>query len=439
MIFLSAQPDDTYFIWQLEIQLRNFRSLGILKERIHIVIGYHPKIGLKSDFKVFIHNNHDFALFFLYPDTRKRKKYLSSIRPHLLKKHWKQFPFLENQCIFYHDSDILLSRIPVIDTHNAMNYVSDTSSYLNCQYISLRADTNLLYKMAELVGISVEIVLRNDDHVGGAQYVLHDMSFEFWDKVEEDSENIFNLLTEYNINEKQKKINLPDYLPKEIHAWYADMWAVLWNLWFFNKEVRLHEEMNFSWPTSPIEYWEINPILHYAGDHEDKKQFFYKRDYVNYAPWYDENLHFIPDTNCSFPIVQLIKKRREELDRQRLELKNFTFCFTEDIGNKYFDKYFFTKENQSIIEIFNSIIVPESLVKEIDTLLKDETYTEIQFTKVYIVDQLFTEAFKKVLDVMILELNKEKFSLQDTDTIIKIKESYNTWPLTITKEIYLIQ
>ncbi|WP_336702148.1 hypothetical protein [Chryseobacterium indologenes] len=412
MIFLSAQPDDTYFIWQLEIQLRNFRSLGILKERIHIVIGYHPKIGLKSDFKVFIHNNHDFALFFLYPDTRKRKKYLSSIRPHLLKKHWKQFPFLENQCIFYHDSDILLSRIPVIDTHNAMNYVSDTSSYLNCQYISLRADTNLLYKMAELVGISVEIVLRNDDHVVGAQYVLHDMSFEFWDKVEEDSENIFNLLTEYNINEKQKKINLPDYLPKEIHAWYADMWAVLWNLWFFNKEVRLHEEMNFSWPTSPIEYWEINPILHYAGDHEDKKQFFYKRDYVNYAPWYDENLHFIPDTNCSFPIVQLIKKRREELDRQRLELKNFTFCFTEDIGNKYFDKY---------------------------SLLKDETYTEIQFTKVYIVDQLFTEAFKKVLDVMILELNKEKFSLQDTDTIIKIKESYNTWPLTITKEIYLIQ
>lgn len=439
MIFLSAQPDDTYFIWQLEIQLRNFRSLGILKERIHIVIGYHPKIGLKSDFKVFIHNNQDFALFFLYPDTRKRKKYLSSIRPHLLKKHWKQFPFLENQCIFYHDSDILLSRIPVIDTHNAMNYVSDTRSYLNCQYITSRADTDLLYKMAELVGITVETVLRNDDHVGGAQYVLHDISCEFWDKVEEDSENIFNLLTEYNINEKQKKINLPDYLSKEIHAWYADMWAVLWNLWFFNKEVRIHEEMSFSWPTYPIEYWEINPILHYAGDHEDKKQFFYKRDYVNYAPWYDENLNFIPDTNCSFPIVQLIKKRREELDRQRSELKNFTFYFMEDIGKKYFDKYFFTRENQNIIEIFNSIIIPESLIKEIDTLLKDESYTEIQFTKVYIVDQLFTEAFKKALDVMILELNKGKFFLQDTDNIIKIKESYNTWSLIITKEIYLLQ
>ena len=439
MIFLSAQPDDTYFIWQLEIQLRNFHSLGILKERIHIVIGYHPKVGLKSDFKAFIHNNQDFALFFLYPDTRKRKKYLSSVRSHLLKKHWKQFPFLENQCIFYHDSDILLSRIPAIDIHNTMNYVSDTRSYLNYQYITSRTDTDLLYRMAELVGITAETVFRNDDHVGGAQYLLHDISSEFWDKVEEDSENIFNLLTEFNTKEKLKKIDLPDYLPKEIHAWYADMWAVLWNLWFFNKEVRIHEEMNFSWPTYPIEYWKINPILHYAGDHEDKKQFFYKRDYVHYPPWYDENLNFIPNTNCSFPIVQLIKKRSEELDAQRLELKNIRFSFMVDIGKKYFDKYFVTKENQNTIEISSFIIIPESLVKEIDILLKDESYTEIQFTKVYMVDELFTEAFKRVLDTMILELNRGKFSLHHTDWIIKVKESYNTTPLRITKEIYLLQ
>ncbi|MDQ1857277.1 hypothetical protein [Chryseobacterium sp. WLY505] len=293
--------------------------------------------------------------------------------------------------------------------------------------------------MAELVGITVETVFKNDDHMGGAQYLLHDMSSEFWDKVEEDSENIFNLLTQYNTKEKQKKINLPDYLPKEIHAWYADMWSVLWNLWFFNKEVRIHEEMNFSWPTYPIEYWKINPILHYAGEHEDKKQFFYKRDYVHYPPWYDENLDFIPDTNCSFPIIELIKKRREECDAQRLELRNITLYFKEDTGKKYYDKYFVTRENKNIIEIFNSVIIPESLVKEIDTLLKDESYTEIQFTKVYMVDELFTEAFKRVLDTMILELNRGKFSLHHTDWIIKVKESYNITPLRITKEIYLLQ
>jgi hypothetical protein len=28
MIFLSAQPDDFYFTWQLELQIHNFNSLG---------------------------------------------------------------------------------------------------------------------------------------------------------------------------------------------------------------------------------------------------------------------------------------------------------------------------------------------------------------------------------------------------------------------------
>ena len=29
MIFISAKPDTIYFIWQLELQLRNFNSLDI--------------------------------------------------------------------------------------------------------------------------------------------------------------------------------------------------------------------------------------------------------------------------------------------------------------------------------------------------------------------------------------------------------------------------
>jgi len=31
MIFLSAQPDEFYFSWQLEIQILNFVEKGILK------------------------------------------------------------------------------------------------------------------------------------------------------------------------------------------------------------------------------------------------------------------------------------------------------------------------------------------------------------------------------------------------------------------------
>jgi len=42
MIFLSAQPDDLYFTWQLEIQLRNFRDLNIHSKQIQILIAYNP-------------------------------------------------------------------------------------------------------------------------------------------------------------------------------------------------------------------------------------------------------------------------------------------------------------------------------------------------------------------------------------------------------------
>ncbi|WP_312391181.1 hypothetical protein [Chryseobacterium sp.] len=440
MIFISAQPDEVYFIWQLEIQLRNFQSLGIKKNKIHVVVGYNSEVGLKNDFNIFINNNLHLAEFFLYPDTRIHDNYLSSIRPHLLKKHWEKFPFLKSSCVFYHDSDILLSRIPNIDINrDIINYVSDTRSYLDSNYIISKSNISLLNKMVELVGINVDKVLINDNHVGGAQYILKNVASEFWSKVESDSENIFDLLNDYNINEKQKVINNSNYLPKEINAWYADMWALLWNLWYHNRKVEIHEEMNFSWPTSPIEYWTKNSILHYAGDHEDKSKYFYKRDYVNHVPWYDDELGSIPNTNCSYPIVQFIKKRKQELDGQRLKLEYIRFFFKENTSQKYFDKYFVEATNYYEIEISDNIIIPCNLVKYINNQFKNGDYKNLIFTKIYKVDQIFTKVFTKVLNSEILELNKGKFSLKNNSIIYKIKNIEGEKILTITDEIYLLQ
>jgi len=84
MIFLSAQPDDLYFTWQLEIQLRNFRDLNIHSKQIQILIAYNPLCGLKPVFKEFIDNNQTLAQFYAYPDTREQKGYTSSIRPNII-------------------------------------------------------------------------------------------------------------------------------------------------------------------------------------------------------------------------------------------------------------------------------------------------------------------------------------------------------------------
>lgn len=133
MFFLSAQPDDYYFTWQLELQLFNFMRLGIPPNDIHVLIGYNIKRGLRAYFQEFIKRNIDKASFYTYPDNRVNKEYLSSLRPHIIQQHLSKFPSIQNEAIFYHDSDIIFRELP--DFYSLLNdniwYVSDTRNYLD--------------------------------------------------------------------------------------------------------------------------------------------------------------------------------------------------------------------------------------------------------------------------------------------------------------------
>lgn len=118
MLYISAQPDSTYFIWQLEVQLRNFNELGIKKKSIQVLASYDQKVGLNPDFQRFIDDNIHLAQFYTYPDLRDDPKYTVSIRHNALKQHFGKYPELENEILFFHDSDILFSRIPKIENVN---------------------------------------------------------------------------------------------------------------------------------------------------------------------------------------------------------------------------------------------------------------------------------------------------------------------------------
>ncbi len=137
MIFLSAQPDDYYFTWQLELQIYNFTNLGISAENIHILVGYDPKRDLWHYFDSLIEQYKNIASFFTYPDLREYKNYAPSLRPHIIAQHLKKFPHLQNESIFYHDSDIIFRELPDFlgMSENDTYYVSDTRSYLDSLYI----------------------------------------------------------------------------------------------------------------------------------------------------------------------------------------------------------------------------------------------------------------------------------------------------------------
>ncbi len=92
--------------------------------------------------------------------------------------------------------------------------------------------------------------------------------------------------------------------------WCADMWAVLWNLWFFGKTVRVTDKMSFSWATSPMSSWEKHPIYHNAGVVKDGEGFFFKGMYQRNLP-YNINLEDYSPNHCSYMYVQEILKTKE--------------------------------------------------------------------------------------------------------------------------------
>ncbi|HEY5464674.1 MAG TPA: galactosyltransferase-related protein [Hanamia sp.] len=494
MLYLSAQPDDYYFIWQLEIQLMNFKNLGIKKEDIHILIGVNSVIGARHYFSDFIEDNVENACFFIYEDKRESKNYLSSIRPHIIKQHFEKFPELEKENIFYHDSDIIFRELPDFGLLCMSNtwYVSDARNYLDSRYIISSSNDMLFKKMCRQVGLSTELVISKDEDAGGAQYLLKNTNYTFWDKAERDSEVLYNLMQDHNYNGAEYEYikngkKRSEY--KGIQSWCADMWAILWNAWYFNYEVKIHPELDFCWPFDLLEAWNRKKILHYSGIiPKENKSIFRKGNYLKFGPFYEKELENISASNCSYALVQLIHEYKKALDSKRISLKEVTFLIPVRIDSegrlenlyfvtwyleKYFDTniiivesdgtqkvdtsllpqnceyhffydgsplFFHTKINNwlikkamtKIIAVYDTdVIIPVEQITQSVDLIKNN-YCEMvspydgSFTSV---DSLFKEMFGKILDPQLFCLNKNKF-------ITGVKRSYGG-AVFIKSDVYL--
>lgn len=351
MILLSAQPDTNYFLWQLEVQLKNFASFGIRKDSIHILFGYDPCTDINPNCLQFIEEHIDLACFFVYPDTRISKHYISSIRPNIIKQHFNQFPDLSAECIFYNDSDIVFTnKLPDFDRMCSGDtwYLSDARGYLNSAYINSFGD-NILDDMCQVMQIDKEMVLKNDHHAGGAQYLMKNLSFSFWDDVERDSEKLFEHLirnkNRYSL-EFEKKTGRPHSEYKEIQAWCSDMWALLWN-GFRSYDIKIDQELNFCWPKYDITEWDKNMIFHNAGiSHFERDLHFYKSDYKEVDP-YSSFLGFVSSATCGYKYIKMV----EDVGRQKkYTISNATFILFlradgEETINILKSTLFFLKQN----------------------------------------------------------------------------------------------
>ena len=297
--FVCAQPATLYYAWQVEVMLNNFRDQGINLNTIDVVCWKQTPSVPEEWSKL---ANRYAARFFFYEDTRESSFYISSIRPNILKQHFKKYPELSEGAIFYHDCDIVFTKPMDFSIFLEDNnwYGSDTRFYISHDYILSKGE-DVLDLMCEIVGIDKEIVKQNELNSIGAQYLMKGIDWKFWDNVERDSEMLFRKVTNLNI---KKKLENPLY--HELQIWCADMWAVLWNGWKLGYETIVHKDFNFAWATSNPSEWDKCYIYHNAGAVSAIDGMFYKSDFISKLP-YNEHIEVAQD-KCSYKYWELIQQ-----------------------------------------------------------------------------------------------------------------------------------
>lgn len=318
LIFISAQPDEVYFHWQVELYLYQFSKHGIL-DQCYAVFGH--KGDSPSEYGLWLSKKYVGRIHF-YKDERtpEQRNYIPSIRPHILKKFFSQKPKLGKN-LFYHDSDIFLVKLPpfekmLVNNDKSIGYVSDTISYIGANYIiecckryksayPQLPDDDLFNKMCEICNVSKELVIKNQMHSGGAQYLLKNIGAKFWEDVETSSNKMWKLFKNYESNYPIK-----DHL----QFWTTDMWAVLWTYWNRKKQTVVDKSLDFSWGVSTVlDYNRLN-IFHLAGVTANMKdKHFYKGEYSgkNVFTEYRKNNNIFSHINtnsATFEYVKVIKE-----------------------------------------------------------------------------------------------------------------------------------
>jgi|TARA_B110001452_G_scaffold267255_1_gene276439 hypothetical protein len=280
MIYLSAQPDSLYFAWQVEVMLENFIEKGIDQNKIHIVVGYKGSFVSQNFIKLKAKYNR--VNFGFIKDIRPKTNYISSIRPFILMKYFQKNWQLKFKTIFYHDCDILFTRKPELSIFkkDEIWYQSNTNDYLNYKYVKSKGD-DVLQKMLDIAETEENVFKKNMINCGGAQTIMKNVDWVFWQKVYILSEKLFTQLTDLN-NQKVKEN--PKYHTLQI--WCADMWALLFTAWKLGHETKTDKILDFTWATCHTNKWHKNLIYHNAGVTRQDKKLFMKQNFTNKLPYF---------------------------------------------------------------------------------------------------------------------------------------------------------
>lgn len=317
LIFLQVCPSDLYFVWQTELQLKNFKELEYISKYNVLIFTPYDRLETDSDniknWKL-LEKKYSEANFFYYRDETKKcwndtqsSQYIPLLRPYCLKEHFKAYPELKDKYIFYFDSDILLTKkIPfkeLIKGHS--NYISDASSYMNYNYFCYkRQNAPKLTEDQLFSGICNHFKISKEDIInkptGGVQYLFEPgLTENFWNKVYHGCVFIRQYLMVINQlyfpgNNKVEKEN------NGFQSWCADLHSILYTLWEENKSVEISKILDFAWATDSIKKIEEVYIYHNAGVsgqvmnlNNERTRMFWKGTYTNNTHTPEQDIEYL--------------------------------------------------------------------------------------------------------------------------------------------------
>lgn len=293
--FIQVCSNVSYYVWQVGLWLESLKKLGLSNKAVNLIYLENENSGLWNSL-ISLYPESEFVFYKNGSEYNVSKlifNYIPVIRPYCLYRYYSDFPEMENYSIFYCDCDILFTDKfnleNLLEKKDSKCYVSNTNSYINADYFDSKLKDVLEHKKEEYlkidvlstltksIGISKAIAEKNNLHSGGAQYLLKNINAAFWKKVMNDCITIRTYLQAINSEFFENENN-------GFQSWCADMWAVLWNLWYTNKEVEVIDQLNFAWPHEPIYKLNNCTILHNAGvssSFENGYNIFYKGKYIN--------------------------------------------------------------------------------------------------------------------------------------------------------------
>ncbi len=300
--FISVQPLDNTWLYQIELQIENLIELGF-KQDYHILI-YRP-IGrpeninwkrLEEKYKEYPQFK-----FFYYEGTPELNhqinliNYIPLIRPYCLSKHFSVNPDLQSQYLFYWDCDVLFTKyIDLEPLCTDVDYISDAGGYMDHDYFKgkitgasnpkILEEFDVMGKLADYFKLPANAIEAHKGNTGGVQYIFKPgLSSKFWDKVFEGCRFIRMFLQNTNQiyfpgnNEQERENN-------GFQSWCADLHSILYTLWEMQRHPEVSRELDFCWNTDQYEKIKLVNLFHNAGVPSENfygKKMFYKGKYTN--------------------------------------------------------------------------------------------------------------------------------------------------------------